>query len=129
MFMPVASASFLNSPSSLARVCQFPLTSSSMANSLPSEVIRLSLMLPPQSATTLESSWTMPTRSPPTAEITICCFIGVNSTGWTLARVHVCHLRYRYLLRGPLDVFRKHGSDCDADDRGGRSGLGRLGPT
>ncbi len=83
--MPVASASFLNSPSSLARVCQLPLTKSSMANSLPSEVMRLSLMLPPQSAIALDSSWTMPTRSLPTAEITICCFIGANSTGWALA--------------------------------------------
>ena len=93
MFMPVASASFLNSPSSLASVCQLPFTSSSIANSLPNDVMRLSLMLPPQSATTLESSWTKPTRSLPTAEITICCFIGSNSTGWALARVHVCHLR------------------------------------
>jgi len=92
MFMPVASAIFLNSPSSFASVCQLPFTSSSMANSLPSEVMRLSLILPPQSATALDNSWTMPTRSPPTALITICCFIGANSTGWALARVHVRNL-------------------------------------
>ncbi len=80
MFMPEASASFLNSPSSFASVCQLPVTSSSIANSLPSDVMRLSLMLPPQSVTALARSWTMPTRSPPTAEITICCFIAANST-------------------------------------------------
>src|SRR6202021_2707032 len=102
IFMPVASASFLNSPSSLARVCQLPLTSSSMANSLPSEVMRLSLMLPPQSAIALDSSWTMPTRSLPTAEMTICFFIGANSSGWALARVYVWHLRERYFPRSSL---------------------------
>src|SRR6202034_2137031 len=101
MFMPVASASFLNSPSSLASVCQFPSTRSSMANSLPSEVMRLSLMLPPQSAIALESSCTMPTRSPPTALITICCFIDANSTGWRLPRCSLNNYGSGISQRGP----------------------------
>ena len=119
--------SFLNSPSSLARVCQLPLTSSSMANSLPSEVMRLSLMLPPQSAIALESSWTMPTRSPPTAEITICCFIGAKFYRMGACQGACPPLKVAIFRAEPLDVFRKHGSDCDADDCRRRPGLARVG--
>ena len=49
--MPPASPSFLSSVSSLASVCQLPDTSNSIANSLPSAVMRLSTMLPLQSST------------------------------------------------------------------------------
>ena len=76
MVRPDDSPSFCSSPSSLARVCQLPATSSSIANSLPSAVMRLSRTLPPQSTTTRVRSKTRPVRSLPMAQIAISCFMG-----------------------------------------------------
>src|SRR5579863_5830998 len=72
--LPV-SESRLSSVSSLARACQLPDTSSSMANSVPRFAMRLSLILPPDSLMTRVSSWTIPVRSLPIAETARCCFI------------------------------------------------------
>jgi len=62
--------------------CQFPATSRSIAKSEPSAVMRLSLMLPPQSATTFERSWTRPMRSSPMAEIAMNCFMRTREDAW-----------------------------------------------
>jgi len=58
-----------------ATECQLPATSISIAKSEPSAVMRLSLMLPPQSATTFDRSCTRPMRSSPMAEIAMNCFM------------------------------------------------------
>src|SRR4051812_14689763 len=72
---PVDSPRRASSLSSLARECQLPLTSTSMANSLPRLAMRLSLMEPPQSEITRVRSWTIPVRSLPMADTARCCFI------------------------------------------------------
>ena len=72
---PVDSPRRASSLSSLASECQLPLTSTSIANSLPRLAMRLSLMDPPQSEMTRVRSWTIPVRSLPMADTARCCFI------------------------------------------------------
>ena len=79
---PEVSASLPSSVSMRAIECQLPATSSSIAKSEPSAVMRLSLMLPPQSATILDKSWTRPMRSSPMAEIAMNCFIREGKRAW-----------------------------------------------
>ena len=76
-----ASATFLTSVSIFASECQLPEISSAIANSLPSADIRLSTMLPPQSAITRVRSCTMPVRSLPMADRAISCFIRESRLG------------------------------------------------
>src|SRR4051812_174693 len=72
---PVDSPRRASSLSSLASECQLPVTSTSMANSLPRLAIRLSLIDPPESEITRVRSWTIPVRSLPMADTARCCFI------------------------------------------------------
>ena len=72
---PVDSPSRCSSLSSLASECQLPVTSTSIANSLPRLAMRLSLIDPPQSEITRVRSWTIPVRSLPMADTARCCFI------------------------------------------------------
>jgi len=89
-----------------------------MANSLPSEVHAAFADASPAVGNRFGQFMDHADAVPPTAEITICCFIGPNSTGWALAQGACRHLGSDISCGAPR-CFRKHGSDCHASTADG----------